>query len=325
MRVHRDLLNRYKRHEIKTAKGVDVKDLLKPITKKLRGQEILLISPGIQLISTYRDLYSPSTAICNSFDDVLLAEKRLFGYMTSRITEIIGGQKSNIRSKVKKIVLGFIALNKHMVLIGEEAASYMVDHEVIDNLIEVISERPALELVNVIRAEGISATYSRKELFVISDFRLTRTTIKIDDGKDVVYVYNSAKYDLIPFNEISGGLRIGSPFVVMRFLLINIWIIRWIMSTGKINEDFALQKIERLLRLVITIRTNMLPEGALLDKAEIDDKYISTTESLSVFQKNRFIGIYIDDTIAIKTRTGKSYQDYFPQMYKNQFGYLRSI
>jgi hypothetical protein len=181
----------------------------------------------------------------------------------------------------------------------------------------------------------------------MQDFRMTRTTIKIGADaaqKEVMYIYNSASFDLIPFNTITNSpsagqksikVQVGNPFVLMRFLLIDLWMIRWVREMKKVNEFYAKKRIHNILSLIVNLRGVMTasaarpegikdasaaahPEGIKEFVTIRDDLCANEDTPLSIFQRTRYIGTYVDESVTIRQKqmhTDKRYADYYPQSY----------
>ena len=79
-----------------------------------------------------------------------------------------------------------------------------------------------------------------QSLKITNDDRILRNTIYITNTnaskseKAIIDIFNSASYELIPYNKLSvysgskkqSIVNIGNPYVIMRFLLIDYWTIR---------------------------------------------------------------------------------------------------
>jgi hypothetical protein len=66
-----------------------------------------------------------------------------------------------------------------------------------------------------------------------------------------MYIYNSAQYDLIPFNLAryeKNKIQVGNPFVLLRFLLIDYWTLRIIKLLNYIDEKFYKHRTNSILR-----------------------------------------------------------------------------
>jgi hypothetical protein len=157
---------------------------------------------------------------------------------------------------------------------------------------------------------------------VIKDFRLERLSIKVE-GKEVMYVYNSAYYDLIPYNKVlnEGGnkfLFIANPFVVMRSILIESWIIREHLARKSIDEKFGKNKLAGMLNKMLEIRRKLgLRVNGMGIGTETEIKKIS--ENMEIFQSDSddYLGEYTPENKYIKEISAdeKKYFDYYPQKY----------
>ena len=304
--------------ELKLPESVKIIEPLKR-NSHTTGKPVWVMSPEMMLLDVYRQLYSPASA--GSWEDLVKKEDKLFEILTSRKKDIVGGKISKrLRDDLEKRLLRYIGDSNH-ILIGEHACKHLIDSEVITPVIEVLARDLNVdELKNVIH-EIISDPVIRydRELQIVEDFRLMRTTIKVgtqDDSIEVMYIYNSPVYDLVPFSIID-GIRVGNPFVVMRFLLINIWIVRWLRERGSINQAFATRKVSHQIGLVLKIR-----------KALGDISLSSEGGKLGLFQRKNYLGCYLSDQLALKLQaldSDRRYPDYVPLAYKRQFGNFRTL
>jgi hypothetical protein len=139
-----------------------------------------------------------------------------------------------------------------------------------------------------------------------------------------MYFYNSALFDLIPFNTLkqtNGGklIQVANPFVLMRFLLIDLWMIRWVHEMGRINEFFAKKRTHNILSLILSLRhamTGLKKEAK--DLAIADELFANDDAPLNVFQRKRYMGIYVDEMVTIRMKQqhlDKRFVDYYPQGY----------
>lgn len=274
-------------------------------------------------------LYSPQSAEC--WLPVLQEESRLYKYLKSRVKSITGAAEASNRinkDRLQYLVLTkFIANNYNVVILGDTAVNILLNKTGGINIISIFSTFSASEikqkLIEILESEfpDISITYYYQNVNVLSDTRLKRIAFKFGDKEtDFMYFFNSACFELIPFNSITsakyGFLQIANPFVIMRFLLIDIWIIHWILSMNKIDKNFAENKIARLLKSVIDVR------GLITDSktSEIAAGAVNAGAT-QIFQKSRdnYIGVYVNETIykknKIQKQSSKIIRDYYPQEY----------
>jgi hypothetical protein len=95
-----------------------------------------------------------------------------------------------------------------------------------------------------------------QELHIPKDYRTTRYTyylsIQSEKGaveKPFLDLFNSAEFEIIPC-RIVDGLNIGHKFVILRFLFIDLWIIRVIKNLGLLTTDILNKKIEYIWGLI---------------------------------------------------------------------------
>lgn len=325
-------------NDVKVRSGTNYLRMVEPIMKTLREQKVLVISPEIQLLGIYRKLYLPSHA--GEWETLLNNEVRLFNFFLSRKTTIEKkeGGKTPTRAKIDGALMEYIS-RSNKILIGEHACEILTGVPSAVNFIEVISFAPLeqdimeiKEIVKNITSEPINAI--TRNLEIIGDYRLERTSIKLglDRPREIMYIYNSTDYDLIPYNIIESTKRslwIGNPFVILRFLLVNLWIIRRVREMGLIDEKFASIRIENIFKHVIELRKKLLPfDGLLGTTIEINADLIASDQPLSVFQSDRYVGNFVSEEIAFKIERREmteKFPDYYPLNYLEKFGHFREI
>ena len=311
----------------------DVKtyDLIEPVkVKSFDGKrELLVLSPEVHLLDVYRTLSSPADV--GSWGEALVYEKCLYELLQKRLS-ILGGDSEEIkpeeRTKIEEALLrDFVGGNKQLVLLGEHAIKILGKGQTSSNVIYVISsaneESDFAKIKSIVhKALGreIPVTKNSRSSNVMQDFRLTRNTIKIGaDGqkKEVMYIYNSASFDLVPYNVVTNKqnvqIQIANPFVLMRFLLVDLWMIRWVREMGKVNEFFAKKRIHNILSHIVNLRKEMSNSNAT-----IKDELFSGKGPFAVFQKDQYIGTHIDESITVRLNqlaSEKRYVDYYPQGY----------
>jgi hypothetical protein len=317
--------------DIKQVRGVDPIFMISPVKKKFLRTDIFILSPEVQLISIYRKLYLPCDA-CD-WDKLLLIETKLVENLNIRQKKIAGSKdlSLNVRKKINDSIVDLFKNNDTKIFIGEMAINQILHpgkKKTEVNIIEVISSSHEYDDVYLIKNHllnkfgDVFINSQTSCMFIIDDFRLKRTTFKFiykGKKKDFLYIYNSAKYDLIPYTKYN-KILIASPFVILRFVLINIWIIRWISQLNNIDETFSRHKINYLLSMFYKLRNK------LFDGDVIDERNINSDRLLSVFQK-RYIGTFVSDVFAQKMELfdKKKFGDYYPALYQQQFGKYRII
>jgi hypothetical protein len=319
--------------------------LIEPLNVKSYFQKktIFIMPPRFHLVETYRTLYSP-----NEFDNwqqALLDERRLFGYM-KRIMDLQSAGKSIVvgaddaslgqRRQITALLLDeFVKNNPKIILLGEHAINILtksaVDttilHIAIDHDLSLNDIKPTIDAIcqQVVRDK---LTFSTRDVQILSDFRLRRTSVKLGT-KEIMYIYNPTSYDLIPTNKIFDKHRniilIGNPFVLIRFMLIELWIVNWIKSIGKIDSAFAKSRINSIIGKILGLRSKLSADSS---KTSIDDKFVQPGP-MQIFQTNNlsYLGQFESDDKAQKTKaqTQQRFSDYFPQEYMRKNGTYRTF
>jgi len=315
--------------------------MIEPVSVKSfdGNRQLIVLSPEMNLLDVYRILYSPSSV--GSWEENLIDEKHLFELLQKRLPILGGADEISTadRTKVENALLEhFVCDNKNVVLTGEHAFKVISgqikefkDMQTSSNVINIITDLSEEESFTTIKSiihkalgREIPVTKNTRSSNVMQDFRLLRTTIKIGadtDQKEVMYIYNSASFDLIPFNNVvnSGNaqkktIQVANAFVLMRFLLIDLWMIRWVREMKKVNEFFAKKRIHNILTLILKLRSVMADtSGAIKDEFFANDNL-----PLNVFQRHRYIGSYVNEMVSIRMKQlhmDKRYGDYYPQQH----------
>lgn len=337
-------------------------DIIKPVTVLSfdKKKNILVVPAEIMLLDIYRTLYTPGEV--DLWDEYLSDENQLFHHLQEReniIREnaIDGGDEDhtgNITMKIRKhiemvVMKEFIVNNAEIVLLGEHALHIINEDVMHTPIIHITTSMDIEQLTKRLDAlfikEGIKDTQG-DQIFVnvkdqyfniMKDHRLRRYVILVST-KEIMYVYNSAQYDIIPFNVVHQSntkkfISIGNPFVILRFFLVEIWIVRWILSLGKIEESFAKKRIDSMLSQVLSLR-KFMTEGSSSNKTitTISDSYFGETseaEGLKIFQNNvnDYLGVFVSEVISHKRdlEEQKKYPDYMPQRYYKENNAYRVI
>jgi DNA-binding cell septation regulator SpoVG len=319
---------------------------------------LLVLTAEMQLINLYRTLYTPNKA--GEWELALRDENQLFHLMEKELKKQRGGADSELESELKPkpidsnlrktlenaLLQEYVQNNPHSVLVGEHALYMILSSTAIkSHIVQVISQRtPEEDFTEITRIlqphTRAPITKHTRPLHILQDWQLSRTVIKVGDvksgeSKELMYIYNSARYDLIPFNrflskEESGKvnfLQIGNPFVILRFLLIDFWIVRWLTASGSINEVYSLSRQDSLREKIVALRSKLSTHSHI---STIKATHIREHESTHIFQldPSLYLGQYEDENISQKEKAkeiSKKYNDYYPQDYFAKNGEYRLI
>lgn len=261
---------------------------------------IKCICAEMQLIETYRILYTPAKmAMWQAGLDI---EDKLFAVATGPASDIKGGREQSC--DYQKVLVQLLTKSPH-VLIGDHALS---DMGLITNpaRIQIISSDD-IEIIRTLVEKTIcnqrtKINQVKYSLNIPSDFQITKHTLYITSGKDqtpIMDVFNSSQFEMIPYywgRDKYAGVRIGNPWVILRFLFIDIWVLKLIM---RMSGDAKPMKCK--------ISTNV-------SRAALVRKFISTRGPTEAFQLSNYAGTYINETIA-KKKLIKEIGDRFPMFY----------
>lgn len=315
---------------------INIISIIEPLNVKTFNAkyDVLVLSPEMQLIDIYRTLYSPQYV--DSWELSIHDEAALFQHILPTLEaspesvqdaqESLRGQEQDPRKKIQLLILHkFIQNNQSLALIGEHAL-FMLDVNQKENLqpssfiVQLISSRSPEEdfadLQDILAGTPISKAV--RQLHIMQDFRILRTTIRtVEDQKEIAYIYNSAQYDLIPVTRIvspsNDFIQIGNPFVLIRFLLIDLWMLRWVAALGAINERYQKLRIAGIMHRILYLRNALSPKGASFATVDVKHPF------MNIFQThiNDYIGTYDDEIISQKEKIKdqRKFRDYYPQEY----------
>jgi hypothetical protein len=166
------------------------------------------------------------------------------------------------------------------VLVGSAAIALLTGRNVAGgDRLQVVTagrlEDDAQEIAALAEADGLEILWKIDDPKIPTDLRLRRMTVHAVAGgrrEPVLDVYNSAAFDLVPYvllgpatggrkserkswhsyKKVGGpappaGLKIGTPFVIMRYKLIDMWTMQVLMNMGIVSADFAKSVLNGML------------------------------------------------------------------------------
>jgi len=322
--------NRYVATMWAIRKGVT--DIIKPVyAKSFLGDRKLYVMPSeLYLLDIYKILYTPGSA--GDWESTIKDEKILFKHLKGRDDvlrgkDIIeGSSDGDDKQKILGKLLNYLCNNKDILIIGDIGFALLTENlNSIKNIgiIHILTNFSFEDLYSFIKKCMPDATYKSYDINIVKDFRLKRMVVKVNN-REMLYAYNSAHYDIIPFSKIvdSSGKRymyVANPFVIMRTMLIEIWMIRQNLVHGTIDEKFAKNKIDNTLSRILDLRKRL---GSSINSREMVTESVIRAEKvgLRVFQdkNSEYFGTYISEKKYIKdlsAESEKKYYDYLPQKY----------
>lgn len=295
-----DMRNLVKIYRIDRYKKVNLIDLFNTICI----DKLLYFPTAVELIDIYHKLYLPQYN--EEWDLISDHENILYKYI---ISEKHGGEikKKCVECKIKRkldvyqiklLMLKFLN-NENFVFVGNWA------HNIIEGDIKSVDDNSNIQIIsensidvdynNIIEYlsefTNYGIFYKKKKLYIPKDNRIFKYTFYIKYptfGKSIVDkqfldIYNCGTYELIPFVPFKYdklNLKIGNIFVQLRFLLIDLWILKLLKHIKSIDTETYNIKNEHILKNMKKIK-KLLPGG--FDNYK--DKYIGINFDEKIYQK----------------------------------------
>ena len=257
--------------------------------------KIPVIQQELALIDLYRDLCDPTRL--EDIKELLAAEAKLRGEFVKKLAHTPGRPKQRqhprpIAEFQARLLKEFVT-GPGRVLIGAAA----LPGGALLPLQIVSSEQFDIEAETVAvigKSLGLAVAARTTEMHIPSDTRLRRLTLSVvgpHQQDTILEIYNTAAYELVPF--VAGSLRMGSPFVVLRFLLIDIWQARQTSA----HSDGALYLYTEAVKLLDGPPESVLPitYTGRVEDAEVAFKreVQSAMMKLGADGKQRFFSVYM--------------------------------
>jgi hypothetical protein len=298
IRVYR--INRYK--------NISLMNLFRPIF----SNGLTLFPPEIELMDIYHKLYLPN--YYSEWSKLLQYEPELWKLINSRQSTIIGDgiKKTTIKKcnscrdkrktdidNLKLLFLKFLH-NEKYVIIGNWAHNLLHHSEKnktdisSSEKIQIISEnnieQDYANIVSYLASyTNYGIFYKKKQLYIPKDTRLFKHTLyikypTIKSGsmieKPFLDIYNCGGYELTPYIPIiykKITFNVGNLAVQMRFLLMDLWILRLLVHLKVVNKEQLKSKCGEIFE-----RMNDLKK---ILKITHDNKYIGINFDEKIFQK----------------------------------------
>jgi hypothetical protein len=331
--------------------------------------KVYVISPEVQLLDLYRTLYSPAKAAewkIALHDEINLYQhlKQRLGNLKSgavdtsseyscedtgtdlyRDPDLVEGGKDqasrNQASAHKLLLLSNWITGGSMVLIGEYGIQLALGEFGDDQraMLQIVTELPLEEVMAQAKAivlkefSSAKCTYQIKPLVIMQDFRLQRAALRVDEH-EILYAYNCAAYDLVPFNiaisKSKKAIRVGNPFVLMRFMLVDFWTVRLLAGEGHIDQNYAKLRLDSIVRQLLRLRSKISEMDEKSQTMSVGDKFLGQGGLLRVFplESDSYLGTYEDEIQAQKNELKKGtrrFGDYYPDESKIRNGSYRKM
>lgn len=275
--------------------------------KTIEHKGLTFMDPEIELIDIYHQLYAPWP---DEWETALKLEQKMI-----ESKEISGGDQKHIYNqeshKIRQSLFDQLAHSDMGILIGQwaykEISGKAPSNEKIQLLVptgwtpDIVCEK----LDNLLRGvTKFKLSHKTEDVFIPKDMWLKRTTyyFTVDEKRiPIVDSYNSLDYEMVPYQITERGVKIGNPYVLCRFLMIDRWVINFLVQLNVLNADSAKNKIASIYRTVADLRKR---EG-------FGDQYDGVYKDAAV-EKRKFI------------KAQEGFRPYIPFQYEASFGKLRT-
>ena len=208
---------------------------------------------------------------------------------------------------INDAIIHNLIANSNNILIGDYAIDMLYKLSTSGNMrLQMISSDDVDELAA--RIEKIIApivhrtvTHVKYHLSILYDFRLTKHIIYLVDKTQIplIDIFNSTSFELIPFITHK-KIRVGNPFVLSRFKLLDIWTLKIISKlSGNIPQYKHIESNAKQLEIVGKV---------------IGDTLDSAADVNILFPVCDYMGTYVAETVA-KKKLVKNLKEHFGPYY----------
>lgn len=305
-------------YKIQKKKSDNSKGIISPI----KIGKAMYFPAEVELIDTYHAMYDPSR-VCDIHDAVKF-EQILFDQVADRKKKGILGagcaeRKRNMLTAIKIGIVREWLPERNHILIGDWAKEWIECGDKIpgsNEKVQIISDMDpdnckALLQKYINTLTEFDITYREQTLGIPKDMRTKRYTfyvkIKTTSGikdKPFLDLFNSTNFEVIPCYNVN-KIHVGIKWVMLRFLLIDIWILKIVKSIGCIDDVIMQKKINGIWGTIMYFRNKKLCEQSSL-----------------VYR-----GTHIDRISDKKTTSlqGKTHYPYYPAVYYKKSNTYRVI
>ena len=253
-------------------RGVRTADMIMPVPRPAyfavgkdgRPQTLQCMGAEVQLMAVYAVLCNPAKA--DEWAGLLGAEaalralfvREIRSKVAAAIARAAGGAAAGGAAAGSHLTA---ALRSHFiggpgrVVVGPAAIAWLQNREPgAGTRLQVISsgalESERREVETIARRVGVKIGWTLNDPKIPADFRLRRLTVYELAGSGrtpVLDVFNAAAHELVPYIATGGGRRLGTPFVLMRFRLADLWTMQMILRLRSVSDTYAAEAMRAIL------------------------------------------------------------------------------
>lgn len=327
-------------HQLAVHRGARMIDVILPARRPMmnwkrqprakEGSEQLYMGPEVQLMGVYATLCSPAQA--SEWKDGLELEAKLRKIMIDEIKPKLSTALSLSAREVarepqgdswfarrRRLYDAILRIGSDRVVVGDAAIRLLdgdnrrTDSDKIHFVTASSLESERATIVRLAGEQKLSIESNIDDPRIPTDPRLRKMTIYIgghpSGRKDpILYMFTSAAYELVPYT-ISGGIKVGTPFVLMRFRLVEMWTIQRLFKMQKVTQQFAQGMLFGFVKDIEAI-------GAALDG--MIDAPAGKFDAELIFPRTQYVGRLENSELARKRAAytaSKKQKAFFPPYY----------
>jgi hypothetical protein len=268
---------------------------------------VACMGPEIQLMGVYASLCNPGAA--GDWEELLAVEAKLralfareaHAKIASAVTRVADGGGDPSRAKLSRDIYRQYAAGAGRVLVGSAAAALLRGEAPEPSArIQVVAVAPlraeAAAVARIAAAHGAEVQWTENDPRIPTDPRLRRMTLYLQrrDGRREPFmdVYNAAAHELVPYFEArfetDVGLKVGTPFAVMRFRLADMWAMQVLMQMRAVSPEFGRSTLLEMLGSFEAVA------------AHYDSEARVTKNAPRLLPVSDYIGRYEDPVLALR-------------------------
>lgn len=236
-------------------------------------KQLKCFGPEIILINLYADLVNP--AFYKDWPTIFDTECKLSSEIVKTFTERIGSGRTIKSTMVDQMYTYYTSHNTRQeltvyntrnnttlldnficdnhVIIGKYAYNLYLKESNIGRL-QIITTRSFNEEISILKKLLPSITYNISNLKIPTNLNLHKMTVYLNN-EIIVDIFDSGTYELVPYNK--KRVNFGSPFVVLRFYLIDIWQLLFSIKNGNLAKTQGFSIINRIINDYISLRSKI--------------------------------------------------------------------
>jgi hypothetical protein len=279
------------------------------IMKGAAKGDLSILSPEVELIHVYHQLYSPH--VYCKWHVLFPHEECLWKQFSNTRSRVISKPIVKGGGEHAQVVLQWLKDQQGYVVIGDTAVSILSDNARVHfstiQIIAVNTEHIIKGLtLHMKKYTGGNISVKKYDGNLPDDYRIRKYVISTIVNKITYYIatiFNSASYELIPYTCVA-GVNVGVNTVLLRFMFADIWFLRVLRYFNIINQKKYKKNMSMLYNNIDIVHR----------------KWINDSQNKDV---PMYIGTYINEASSKKNED--MIFPYYPAKTKNDTGKFRVI